>query len=120
MKAEEHQEIYRIAHDAANADLTEIAAEVERLRVRKDHVEKLIAVLKPIIGIEEQTAPVPAKEEVVADGTAERVEAAPGAQNREEQAQPLGVGADPFQRRVDHVLGIGAGIRDVRQYTRQF
>ena len=28
--------------------------------------------------------------------------------------------SDPFQRRIDHVLGIGAGIRDVRKYSRQF
>jgi hypothetical protein len=33
---------------------------------------------------------------------------------------PEPVLADPFQRRIDHVLGIGAGIRDVRKYSRQF
>jgi hypothetical protein len=33
---------------------------------------------------------------------------------------PEAAPADPFQRRVDHVLGIGGGIRDVRKYSRQF
>jgi hypothetical protein len=38
----------------------------------------------------------------------------------ERRSAPEGLVADPFQRRIDHVLGIGAGIRDVRKYSRQF
>ncbi len=120
-----HGEIYRVAFDAAQAELAEITAEFERLRVRKGHVEQLILVLKPILGeAEEQVRSAKAEEPVkIAERVekAESAEAAPAAEKvREEIAQPLGVGADPFQRRVEHVLGIGAGIRDVRQYTRQF
>lgn len=115
MNPESNQEIYRIAHDAARAQLNEISAEFERLRLRKDQIERLIAILKPIIGEEDQPAVVIAKE----DSSADRVEttAEPA---KEQNGQRLGVGADPFQRRIDHVLGIGGGIRDVRQYTRQF
>ncbi|WP_109488428.1 hypothetical protein [Occallatibacter savannae] len=111
-----HGEIYRVAFDAAQAELAEITAEFERLRVRKGHVEQLILVLKPILGEIEAPAPAPVKDEPMG-----RAEATPSREAAsEEAAQPLGVGADPFQRRVEHVLGIGAGIRDVRQYTRQF
>ena len=124
-----HGEIYRVAFEAAQANLAEITAEFEKLRVRKEHVERLIVVLKPILGEAETTAPAARSEEVTEEPKArvggsasestseakEEVEASNGA-----NSQPLGVGADPFQRRVEHVLGIGAGIRDVRQYTRQF
>ena len=117
MKMHGHGEIYRVAFDAAQAELAEITMEFERLRVRKGHVEQLILVLKPIIGEVEEPATTVSKDE-----PAELPDQAPPAieASREESAQPLGVGADPFQRRAEHVLGIGAGIRDVRQYTRQF
>lgn len=117
MKSQGHEEIYRVAFDAAQAELTEITAEFERLRVRKEHVERLIMVLKPIVGEAESPAPSASKEEP-AEHPGETVTAT--AAPSDENTQRLGVGADPFQRRVDHVLGIGAGIRDVRQYTRQF
>jgi hypothetical protein len=115
MNPEANQEIYRIAHDAASAQLNEISAEFERLRLRKDQIERLIAVLKPIIGADDQPAEVIAKEDAAADRVEITAEPA-----KEQNGQRLGVGADPFQRRIDHVLGIGGGIRDVRQYTRQF
>jgi hypothetical protein len=115
MNPEANQEIYRIAHDAANAQLNEISAEFDRLRLRKDQIEKLIAVLKPLIGEEGQPAVVIAKEDPAADRVETTAEPA-----KEQSGQRLGVAADPFQRRIDHVLGIGGGIRDVRQYTRQF
>lgn len=118
MKTQGHGEIYRVAFDAAQAELAEITAEFEQLRVRKGHVEQLILVLKPILGEVEEAASAPAKQEPARKAD-EPLPAAEAAVN-EETAQPLGVGADPFQRRVEHVLGIGAGIRDVRQYTRQF
>jgi hypothetical protein len=115
MNPEAHQEIYRIANDAASAELAEISAEFERLRLRKDHVERLIAALKSIIGEEDRPAVVISKEDPATD----RVETTAEPQD-EQNGRRLGVGADPFQRRIDHVLGIGGGIRDVRQYTRQF
>lgn len=124
-----HEDIYRVAFEAAQSNLAEITAEFERLRIRKEHVERLILVLKPILGEAETAAPAARTEEpaeqqkALAGGSASEA----GSDTRkeaeastEENAQPLGVGADPFQRRAEHVLGIGAGIRDVRQYTRQF
>lgn len=115
MKAEAHLEIYRVAFETASSELTEIAAEVERLQIRKEQIERLITVLKPLVD-EEQDVSAQASEE--------------GPQQSEEVMETAGEGsllhehepftADPFQRRIDHVLGIGAGIRDVRKYSRQF
>jgi len=63
MKSQVHGEIYRVAFEAAQAELAEITAEFERLRVRKEHVERLVIVLKPIVGEVETPAPAATKEE---------------------------------------------------------
>ena len=126
MNSENHQEIYRLALEAACSELGEITAEFEKLRIRKEQVERLISVLKPVIGEDDRPAAATAAEGI--QQSAEPPVAAPTPvpqavteiPAKQESGEPLGVGADPFQRRVDHVLGIGAGIRDVRQYTRQF
>lgn len=113
MKDEGHLEIYRAAFEFANSELSEIAAEFERLRVRKDQIERLVTVLKPMIDEGEEVAP-----QAATQGPAPRIELKESAS--EENLQSESFTADPFQRRADHVLGIGAGIRDVRQYSRQF
>lgn len=113
MKTEGHVEIYRIAYEAATSELTEISAEVQRLEIRKEQIERLIAVLKPLFGEEPD-----ASQQVSAEGPAQQEEAKEAAGEGNMQHEPFT--ADPFQRRIDHVLGIGAGIRDVRKYSRQF
>jgi hypothetical protein len=116
MKLEGHVETYRVAFETAKSELTEISAEFEKLRFRKDQLEKLSAVLKPLLGEGEPTAvQVPAE-----DSTDRQAESAGEAPVVEPRSTPEGLVADPFQRRIDHVLGIGAGIRDVRKYSRQF
>jgi hypothetical protein len=111
MKSErEYNEIYRAALESANAELTEIGAEFERLSVRKDRIEKLLVALQPFVALKAEGVPVVEQPVQQSEAAAE----APGEPKREP------VAADPFQRRIDHVLGIGAGIRDVRQYTRRF
>jgi hypothetical protein len=114
MKPQVHTEIYRVAFDAANAELTDISAEFERLRIRKEHIEKLVQVLQPLVAEEEETTaggPVAGSTQSSEKAGEAPVEAHAGAEV---------FVADPFQRRIDHVLGIGAGIRDVRKYSRQF
>ena len=115
MKQEEQAEVYRVAFETAHFELKEIAASLERLRLRKDHIEKLIEILGPLVELEEKPKTAPAEAET---GTSE-VPAGQSAQHKPETAPATQV-ADPFQRRIEHVLGIGAGIRDVRKYTRQF
>jgi hypothetical protein len=114
MKPEGHVEIYRVAFDAAKSELTEIITEFERLCVRKDHIERLIQVLQPLLGEGD-----PAAEHGPIAGSAPKTETAREAPI-EAHAEQETVPADPFQRRIDHVLGIGGGIRDVRKYSRQF
>lgn len=109
----QHQEIYRVAFESANSELIEIGAEFERLRARMAQVEKLVAALKPLVFEDENEA----VEHVAHETTAESA-AAESEPQAEKEAEP--VGSDPFQHRINHVLGIGAGIRDVRSYTRQF
>ena len=107
MKSEVHEDVYRLAFESATTELTEISAQFEQLRVRKDRIERLVEVLKPLVDFEEQPG-VPAEQ------------AAEQAAHPDANDDPEPVLADPFQRRIDHVLGIGAGIRDVRKYSRQF
>jgi hypothetical protein len=116
MNLEGHVEIYRAAFETAKSELTEISAEFERLRLRKEHIEKLVIILRPLIGEEE-----PAVDKGSAGASTQRqAELTSEAPVVEARSAPEGLVADPFQRRIDHVLGIGAGIRDVRKYSRQF
>jgi hypothetical protein len=113
MTPQAHEEIYRAALETATAELAQITTAVEELRVRKEHVEKLVSVLGPFIGVEPQASSTAAIEsEPPSEPVAEHASEA----NLQRETVP----ADPFQRRIDHVLGIGAGIRDVRKYSRQF
>ncbi len=114
MKPQGNVEIYRVAFDAAKSELAEISAEFERLRIRKEHIEKLVLVLQPLIAdgeVGSASGPVA----TTAPQAETAGEAAAGVQSGQEVST-----ADPFQRRIDHVLGIGGGIRDVRKYSRQF
>jgi hypothetical protein len=43
------QEVYRVAYDEASAELSEILAKFEQLRVRKDRIEKVVDALKPLV-----------------------------------------------------------------------
>lgn len=114
MKPQDHQEIYRVAFESANSELTEIGVEFERLRARMERVERLVAALKPLVGEEEDETASSTE-----DPTGERSDS-PVLKSSETKTEPVKIGSDPFQRRIDHVLGIGAGIRDVRSFTRQF
>ena len=113
MRHEGHLEIYRVAFESANSELTDISAEFERLRIRKDQIERLVTVLTPLLEDAAQSNP-----HVTAQAPEQRIESKEPASEGNSQSEPFT--ADPFQRRTDHVLGIGAGIRDVRQYSRQF
>ena len=114
MKLESRTEVYRVAFESAKSELMEISAEFEKLRLRKEHMERLLAVLMPLIG--EGEASLPGSQE---DSTVRQTEPA-SEPSSQPHGGPEGLVADPFQRRIDHVLGIGAGIRDVRKYSRQF
>ena len=114
MKPQGNVEIYRVAFDAAHSELSEISLEFERLRLRKEHIEKLVLVLQPLTAEGEETAEGGSVAAAVPHSESAG-ETPTGA-----KSGPEAFTADPFQRRIDHVLGIGGGIRDVRKYSRQF
>jgi hypothetical protein len=114
MKQDEHVDVYRAAFESASSELAEILGEFERLLSRKDQVEKLVKVLKPLVSVDEQVAVAESNPDTITpEGQAAETPMASSEETMER-------GPDPFQRRIDHVLGIGAGIRDVRKYSRQF
>jgi hypothetical protein len=110
MKQQGHEDAYRIAFESANAELNDISVAFEQLRTRKNQLERLVVVLGAFVDRGDQSPRV--------EASASENSATPLTQSKtdEASARPL----DPFQRRVDHFLGIGSGIRDVRKYTRQF
>jgi len=114
MKPNVHGDVYRVAFDSANSELTQILISFEDLRARKERIEKVVMALKPLLGAEEEAAGQDS-----ADPSHE------GAQQGEEvptyQYQATnGSSPDPFQQRIDQVLGQGAGSKDPRRFHRQF
>lgn len=96
---------YRNAYETAFAELTHITAQFERLRTRKSHVENLIAVLQPMFGDYEVTAPEPqANVEAVAEQFAVEAsaqESEPAGYSFLEVPSPLPESnGDPFERRA--------------------
>ena len=111
MKQDVNDNVYRVAFESAKTELGEISATFEQLRLRKERIEKLVTVLKPLVGVEEQVGPLVQN----TNEHSEEVKTATDGGSSEESLLP-----DPFQRRIDHVLGIGAGVRDITKYSRQF
>ena len=122
------QEVYRVAYDEASAELSEILAKFEQLRLRKDRIEKVVEALKPLISASEVPAPseriaVQAERPVSAFDQA----AAPSSAQSIPAPLPYPVqhpapeeGTDPFNRRVDNAIGISSAAKDVREYSRLF
>lgn len=64
---------YRIAFESALSELTEITTTLEQLRVRRGHVQNLIAILQPILATEttqtDSLSAMPASESVAHDAS---------------------------------------------------
>ena len=129
------QEVYRAAYEEANAELNEILAKFQQLRQRKDQVEKVVEMLRSVMGLEasapaQNPPPVERLPEPVqpvqalqpAQPAAEIQAFAPG-QSAEMQPEPAAKMADPasdpFQRRIDSALGLAGGYRDSREFGRR-
>jgi hypothetical protein len=95
---------YRVAYDAALAEITEITAQFEQLRMRKGQVEHLVTALHAYFGSEASAAEVPTT--VPEMHAAEPMDATPQADadagySYLDVPNPLPEGdGDPFQRRV--------------------
>ena len=53
MRENVHKDVYRFAYDEASTELRNILKAFEQLCAQKDRVEKLMEVLKPEIGLQE-------------------------------------------------------------------
>lgn len=122
------QEVYRVAYDEASAELSEILAKFEQLRLRKDRIEKVVEALKPLISsadlgaavAERSTAPVerqPSTSEQAAHASG--VSAPPTPMPYPVQ-QPADETNDPYSRRVESGVGVSSAAKDVREYSRLF
>ncbi len=92
MEQDDHQDVYRVAYDSAQSELNEIVVSFEQLRVRKESVENLVAVLQPMVDAETK-------------GTSMNQ---PSGESSGGNQDAKNSSADPFQRRIDNVLGIGS------------
>ena len=132
------QDVYRAAFDEANAELSEIVNKFEQLRQRKDRIEKVVEMLKPMAGVDGTIEPPASKIEPPAPKVVEEAPA-PIAELATEvpelatvgvrdEVEPISEpmqrhsenGTDPFQRRIDSALGLSGGLRDSREFGRRF
>jgi hypothetical protein len=109
-----HGEVYRVAFDSANNELTDILSAFEELRARKDRIEKVVLALKPLLGAEEAAAAAAAVQSAsdAANEAAQSLEEVPTYQYQ----SPNGSSGDPFASRLNSALGHGVG----RKFSRQF
>ena len=114
MKPNVQGDIYRTAFDSAQAELNQILVGFEELRARKERIEKVVLALKPLMGGEQEGA------------TQNSADSSPDATRQGEEVPTYhyqatnGSSPDPFQQRVDQVLGLGVGSKDPRRFQRQF
>jgi hypothetical protein len=107
-------DVYRTAFDSANSELNDILGAFEELRARKERIEKVVMALKPLLGAEEAAAGISNPSESSSD---------PGSQGEDVptyqyQATNGTSTGDPFQRRIDSVLGHSGGSREARKFNR--
>jgi hypothetical protein len=101
-----HDNSYRAAFHAANEELNELYREVEMLRMRKDRVEKVLDALKPLLDLPAQNLSKELASEPVqhnAEYAAAPAQAAPAPSTPRNEAANSG---DPFQKRIDSILGL--------------
>jgi hypothetical protein len=116
MKPNVHGDIYRTAFDSAQAELNQILVGFEELRARKERIEKVVLALKPLMGVGQEGG-TQNSADLSPDGT-QQSEEVPTYQYQATNGN--GSSPDPFQQRVDQVLGQGVGSKDPRRFQRQF
>jgi hypothetical protein len=113
-------EAYRVAFEEASSELKEFLQRFEQLRYRKEYLERVVDVLKPLAVPGASVAvmdPRPAESEPVYSG--EPVPAVPAATEAVSvQPQQEEAPSDPFQRR--DAIASGSATKDLRDYSRLF
>ncbi|HEU5350438.1 MAG TPA: hypothetical protein VFU55_02505 [Terracidiphilus sp.] len=118
------QDVYRVAYDQANAELGEILSKFEQLRARKERIEKVVDVLKPLVGSEMQSAPA----ETLTGFAQPEAPMAPPMEPQHMVAvpepmsapTPAPAAAPAPMRRSDSAFAGSTPSRDVREYSRLF
>ena len=106
-------EVYRVAFESANHELSEIVGAFEELRARKERIEKVVLALKPLLGAEEAAAAAAAMQ----SATEAAEHATQGSDDIPSyQYQGSNGSSDPFASRLNSALGHGVG----RKFNRQF
>lgn len=105
-------DVYRTAFDSANSELNDILGAFEELRARKERIEKVVTALKPLLGAEEAAAGNSNPSDPSSDPAGQ------GEDVPTYQYQAGNGSSDPFQRRIDSVLGHGVGSREPRKFNR--
>jgi hypothetical protein len=108
-------EVYRVAFDSANSELTDIVSAFEELRARKERIEKVVMALKPLLGAEEAAAAAAAVQSA-SDAANEALQSSEEVPTYQYQATNGAASADPFASRLNSALGHGVG----RKVNRQF
>jgi hypothetical protein len=123
------QEVYRVAYDEASAELSELLARYEQLRLRKDRMEKVIEALKPLV-LDNTQVPASERSATLLERPVAVNEPQPTAYPAPAPPAPSPIpipvqqaveeANDPFSRRVESAIGAGSGSKDVREYSRLF
>jgi hypothetical protein len=112
-----------VAFEEANVELKEFVLKFEQLRFRKEQIERLVDVLKPLVGqngmlsvVDQGASPSEPKEmtEAVTEA-ASQIEAPVAEVPQGNEETP-----DPFQRRGDSPVTVVAAAKDLRDYSRLF
>ena len=117
------QGAYLTAYDAARSELSEVLGEFERLRIRKEQIEKVALALEPLLDSQAQVLAAdqqPATYSFELLHRAPIAEPAPVVSEREEMPVPMQVmtspepTSDPVQMRINAALwGITNGNREL-------
>jgi hypothetical protein len=122
------QEVYRVAYEEASAEMSELLARFEQLRLRKDRMEKVIEALKPLVLSDNTQAPAVERNATPVERPVAVSEPQPTAYPAPPAPSPIPIPVqqaveeanDPFSRRVESAIGAGSGGKDVREYSRLF
>ena len=98
MKPNVHGEVYRVAFDSANAELNQILVSFEELKARKERIEKVVWLSSLFWGRPTNPAMTPCQ---ARPPTPANPRKSPLINIRPRTAPP----SDPFQQRIDQVLG---------------
>ena len=117
------QEAYRMAFDEASTELKEFVLKFEQLRFRKEQIEQLVDVLRPLLGqgaslsvVEPGTASV--EQNLSSEAQPEVAQSEVSSMEATQQAEENP--PDPFQRRGEAPVSVAAGGKDLRDYSRLF